>query len=202
MVGTSAHAHQVDQLAKLVDSLPISPHSLFGEGLQWVIAKAASSARSYVDMVDRFVQVGLVRLRPPVPNRLRDGCKRKRVDSPPPFAHAVASPPSASTTDPPRKGGSRSATAHQGPLTSPRECRSPPLGRKSSPKANSREKAEEERNPSRPDMLSSARAGSRRSRHGALWPDQYPSPCPPQDHPTLSMETSPVSGQRSQCQVA
>ena len=84
-VGTSVHAHHMDQLAKLVDSLPISPHSLFGEGLQPVIAKATSSARSYMDMVDGFVQAGLVRPRPPIPNRPQDGHKRKRVDSPLPF---------------------------------------------------------------------------------------------------------------------
>ena len=83
-VGTSAHAHQADQLAKLADGLPISPHSLFGEGLQQVIAKAASFARSYADMTDRFfVQAGLGRPRPPVPHRLQDGRERKRGDSPP-----------------------------------------------------------------------------------------------------------------------
>ena len=84
-VGTSTHVHHADQLAKLADSLPISPHSLFGEGLQPVIAKAASSARSYADMADGFVQAGLVRPRPPVLNRPRDGHKRKRVDSHPSF---------------------------------------------------------------------------------------------------------------------
>ena len=64
-VSTSANAHQVQQLAKMADGLPISPHSLFGEGLQPVIAKAASSARHYAEMVEGFGQAGLARPRPP-----------------------------------------------------------------------------------------------------------------------------------------
>ena len=56
-VGTSARVHQAQQLKKMADSLPfsISPNSLFGEGLQPVIAKAASSARHYAEMAEGFV---------------------------------------------------------------------------------------------------------------------------------------------------
>ena len=51
-VDISANAHQAEQLAKMADGLPINPHSLFGEGLQPVIAMAASSAKSYAAMPD------------------------------------------------------------------------------------------------------------------------------------------------------
>ena len=47
-------------------------------------------------MVDRFVQAGLVRHRPPISNKHRDGCKRKRNSSPPPF-HAQNRQPSNSS---------------------------------------------------------------------------------------------------------
>ena len=63
-VGTCAQSRQADQLAKHADSLPISTHSLFGEGLQNDMAKANSSARTYAAMADGFVQSGVTRPRP------------------------------------------------------------------------------------------------------------------------------------------
>ena len=111
-VGTSALPRQAEQLTKLADSFLISTRSLFGEGLQLVIAKATSSASIYADMEDGFVQAGLVRPRPPVPNKHRDGRKRKGDSSPLPFlVLGVASPSTRAGATGPPLGGNHSTEA-------------------------------------------------------------------------------------------
>ena len=95
-VGTCAQSHQADQLTKHADLLPIRTHSLFGEGLQTIVAKATSSARTYVAMADGFVQCGLTRPRPPIPHKPWDSWKREVF--PRPFMHGATSPPVRSLT--------------------------------------------------------------------------------------------------------
>lgn len=179
-VGTSARAHQAQQLKKMADSLPISPHSLFGEGLQPVIAKAASSARHYAEMADGFVQAGLSRPRPLHHTNLAIAIKGRGRTPPRLFVHATASPRAGATSPPPR-GGTRRATAHLRPLTNPPECVSPLLDRNLSPRANNPgEGAEGERPPSPPDSIPRARAGS-----------QIQARCPPNIPQSWSSARSP-----------
>ena len=54
-VGTGAQGHQADVLAKYANTIPLSNTSLFGGGLNNVVAKAASTARNYVAMADGFM---------------------------------------------------------------------------------------------------------------------------------------------------
>ena len=76
-VGTCASTPQADELAKHANSIPINNHSLFGEGLRTVVAKAASTARNYADMADG--------LHKPTPPQGKLNHKRMQASFPTPF---------------------------------------------------------------------------------------------------------------------
>ena len=56
-VGTCAKGHQADMLAKQANTLALSNQSLFGGGLNTMVA---SSARDYAAMAEGFVQPSFV----------------------------------------------------------------------------------------------------------------------------------------------
>ena len=184
---------------KLVDSLPISPHILFGEGLQPVIAKAASSDRTYEDMADGFVQAVLVRPTPPSLTNLRTAVKGREKHCPCHFMHIVPSPPT--------RAGAQQVLLEKEETTA-RSCaedfhQAKGFLRPEEPAQRQTQRWERQRWKGSQDDLTRCPGPELDlggSWHVALWPE-CPSPYPLQDRSSL-MGTFSVTGQRSQCQVS